>query len=53
MMGNYTGGFNLVGTPFILSTTRNQFMVIGCNTMGLIGDYTHSNPNLYVVSCYS
>jgi hypothetical protein len=35
MMGNYTGGFNLVGTPFILSTTRNRFMVIGCNTMGL------------------
>ncbi|XP_020171591.3 wall-associated receptor kinase 3-like [Aegilops tauschii subsp. strangulata] len=35
------------------STTRNRFMVIGCNTMGIIGGYLHSNPDLYVAGCYS
>nr|XP_045084253.1 wall-associated receptor kinase 2-like [Aegilops tauschii subsp. strangulata] len=53
VMDNYTSGFNLVGTPFIPSTTRNRFMVIGCNTMGIIGGYLHSNPDLYVAGCYS
>jgi hypothetical protein len=52
-MDNYTGGFNLVGTPFIPSTNRNRFMVIGCNNMGLIGGYTHSYPDPYVAGCYS
>ncbi|KAI4988371.1 hypothetical protein ZWY2020_030001 [Hordeum vulgare] len=53
IVDNYTSGFNLVGTPFIPSTNRNRFMVIGCNTMGIIGGYLHSNPDLYVAGCYS
>ncbi|CAM0948802.1 unnamed protein product [Alopecurus aequalis] len=53
MMDNYTGGFGMVGTPFIPSTTRNRFTVIGCNTLGIIGGYTQSNPDLYVAGCYS
>ncbi|CAN6329896.1 unnamed protein product [Urochloa humidicola] len=48
-----TAGFSLEGTPFILSATRNHFTVIGCNTLGLIGGYTHNNPDLYVAGCYS
>ncbi|CAM0948810.1 unnamed protein product [Alopecurus aequalis] len=50
---NYTGGFDLVDTPFIPSTIRNRFMVIGCSTMGLIGGNTHSDADLYVAGCYS
>ncbi|KAL5205882.1 hypothetical protein ABZP36_034091 [Zizania latifolia] len=50
---NYTGGFSWEGTPFIPSTTRNSFMAIGCNTMGIIGSYMRSNPDLFLAGCYS
>ncbi|PAN21903.2 hypothetical protein PAHAL_3G498400 [Panicum hallii] len=50
---NNTAGFSLEGTPFIPSITHNRFTVIGCNTLGLIGGYTHSNSDLYVAGCYS
>ncbi|KAK3140242.1 hypothetical protein QOZ80_5AG0398030 [Eleusine coracana subsp. coracana] len=53
MSDNYTGEYNLEGTPFIPSTTRNRFTGIGCNTLGLIGGYMHSNPELYLAGCYS
>jgi hypothetical protein len=53
MSDNKTEGYNLEGTPFIPSTTHNQFTVIGCNTLGLIGGYMHNNPELYLVGCYS
>jgi hypothetical protein len=53
MPENYTSGFSMKGTPFLPSTTRNRFTVIGCSTMGLIGGYMDSNPNLYVAGCYS
>ncbi|KAL6847113.1 hypothetical protein ACP4OV_022966 [Aristida adscensionis] len=53
MSDNYTDGYNLEDTPFIPSTTRNRFTVIGCNTLGLIGGYKHSNSDLYVAGCYS
>ncbi|CAL4897740.1 unnamed protein product [Urochloa decumbens] len=53
MPENYTSGFSMEGTPFLPSTTRNRFTVIGCSTMGVIGGYMHSNPNLYVAGCYS
>ncbi|GJN35512.1 hypothetical protein PR202_gb24295 [Eleusine coracana subsp. coracana] len=53
MSDNYTGEYNLKGTPFIPSTTRNRFTGIGCNTLGLIGGYMHSNPELYLAGCYS
>uniref|UniRef100_A0ACD6A098 Uncharacterized protein n=1 Tax=Avena sativa TaxID=4498 RepID=A0ACD6A098_AVESA len=53
IMDNYTYWFNLEDTPFIPSTTRNRFTVIGCNTLGIIGGYTHSRPDLYVAGCYS
>jgi hypothetical protein len=53
IMDNQTGGFSLDGTPFIPSTTRNRFTVIGCNTLGIIGGYTQRNPDLYVAGCYS
>jgi hypothetical protein len=49
---NNTAGFSLEYTPFIPST-RNRFMAIGCNTLGLIGGDTHSNSDLYVTGCYS
>jgi hypothetical protein len=50
---NKAAGFNLEGTPFIPSTTRNHFTVIGCNTLGIIGGYKHSKSDLYVAGCYS
>ncbi|CAN6352392.1 unnamed protein product [Urochloa humidicola] len=53
MSDNYTAGYGLESTPFIPSTTRNRFTVIGCNTLGIIGGYMHSNPDLYVAGCYS
>ncbi|KAF8655701.1 hypothetical protein HU200_061023 [Digitaria exilis] len=53
MSDNYTAGYGLEGTPFIPSPTRNRFTVIGCNTLGIIGGYMHSNPDLYVAGCYS
>nr|CAB3466517.1 unnamed protein product [Digitaria exilis] len=53
MSDNYTAGYGLEGTPFIPSPTRNRFTVIGCNTLGIIGGYMHSNPGLYVAGCYS
>jgi hypothetical protein len=53
VMDNYTGGISLVGMPFLPSTARNRFIVIGCNTMGIIGGYTHSTPDPYVAGCYS
>ncbi|CAL4905078.1 unnamed protein product [Urochloa decumbens] len=53
MSDNYTAGYGLESTPFIPSTTRNRFTVIGCNTLGIIGGYMQSNPDLYVAGCYS
>ncbi|CAM0902486.1 unnamed protein product [Alopecurus aequalis] len=53
MMYNHIGRLKLEGTPFIPSTTRNRFTVIGCSTLGLIGGYTESKPDLYVAGCYS
>uniref|UniRef100_A0A0D9Y1G2 Protein kinase domain-containing protein n=1 Tax=Leersia perrieri TaxID=77586 RepID=A0A0D9Y1G2_9ORYZ len=53
MPDNSTTGFTLEGTPFVPSTTRNRFMVIGCNALGIIGGYMHNNPDLYVGGCYS
>ncbi|XP_062204598.1 wall-associated receptor kinase 4-like [Phragmites australis] len=50
---NYTDWFSLEGTPFILSAIRNRFTVIGCNTLGVIGGYTHGNSDPYVAGCYS
>ncbi|CAN6357062.1 unnamed protein product [Urochloa humidicola] len=52
---NHPTGFNLNSTPFIPSTTRNRFTVIGCNTLGLIGGYMHNNSDSdqYVAGCYS
>jgi hypothetical protein len=50
---NKRAGFNLEGTPFISSTTRNRFTVIGCNTLGIIGGSMHSKSDLYVAGCYS
>lgn len=50
---NNTAGVSLENTPFIPSITRNRFTVIGCNTLGLIGGYTHSNSDLYLAGCYS
>ncbi|CAL4897736.1 unnamed protein product [Urochloa decumbens] len=47
---NYTAEFSLEGTPFIPSTTRNHFTVIGCYALGLIGG---SNPDPYVAGCFS
>jgi hypothetical protein len=50
---NNTAGFSLQSTPFLPSITRNRFTVIGCNTLGLFGGYTHSNSDLYLAGCYS
>jgi hypothetical protein len=52
VMDNNTGGFDLVDAPFIPSTTRNRFTVVGCSTLGIIGSYMHGNPDLYVAGCY-
>ncbi|WVZ49330.1 hypothetical protein U9M48_000698 [Paspalum notatum var. saurae] len=30
--------FNLTGTPFVFSPTRNRFTAIGCNTLALLSD---------------
>jgi hypothetical protein len=52
MPENYTSGFSMEGTrsfPQPLTTAS----IIGCNTMGFIGGYMHSNPNLYVEGWYS
>jgi hypothetical protein len=46
-------GFVLDTTPFILSTTRNRFTVIGCNTLGIIGGHKDNSSDLYVAGCYS
>ncbi|WVZ91289.1 hypothetical protein U9M48_037479 [Paspalum notatum var. saurae] len=40
-------------TPFILSTTRNRFTVIGCNTLGIIVGNKQSSYDPYVTGCYS
>ncbi|KAL6622650.1 hypothetical protein ACP70R_032529 [Stipagrostis hirtigluma subsp. patula] len=53
MSENNTEGYNLQGTPFIPSPNRSRFIVIGCNTLGLIGGYMHTNPDLYLAGCYS
>jgi len=53
IIDSYTYWFNLEDTPFIPSTTRNRFTVIGCNTLGIIGGYTHSTDDMYVAGCYS
>ncbi|KAJ1277149.1 hypothetical protein BS78_05G272500 [Paspalum vaginatum] len=35
----YSGlSFNLTGTPFVFSPTRNRFTAIGCNTLALLSD---------------
>ncbi|XP_020200574.1 wall-associated receptor kinase-like 8 [Aegilops tauschii subsp. strangulata] len=53
MSGNTTSEFSLEGTPFILSTTRNRFVAIGCNTVRLIGGSMHGDTDPYVTGCYS
>uniref|UniRef100_J3NF03 Wall-associated receptor kinase galacturonan-binding domain-containing protein n=1 Tax=Oryza brachyantha TaxID=4533 RepID=J3NF03_ORYBR len=54
ILENYTTGFTLEDTPFIPSTTRNRFMAIGSQTLGIIGGYMHMHSNdLYVAGCYS
>ncbi|KAL6643746.1 hypothetical protein ACP70R_018512 [Stipagrostis hirtigluma subsp. patula] len=47
-----TGGYELQPTPFLPSPSRNRFMVIGCNTLGLIGGYKGA-ASQYVAGCYS
>ncbi|KAL6643751.1 hypothetical protein ACP70R_018517 [Stipagrostis hirtigluma subsp. patula] len=47
---NYTVGISLESTPFIPSTTRNRFTVIGCSALGIIGG---SNPDPYLAGCFS
>ncbi|CAD6266888.1 unnamed protein product [Miscanthus lutarioriparius] len=49
---NYTTGFRLDTTPFIIST-RNHFTVIGCNTLWLIGSTMDNSSDLHVAGCYS
>lgn len=51
-MDNYTGGFNLVNTPFIPLTTRNRSQSSAAIQWVLLVA-THSNPDLYVAGCYS
>ncbi|CAN6343869.1 unnamed protein product [Urochloa humidicola] len=46
------GGYNLQSTPFLPSPSRNRFMVIGCNTLGLIGGYKGA-ASQYATGCYS
>uniref|UniRef100_A0A0A9HB20 Wall-associated receptor kinase galacturonan-binding domain-containing protein n=1 Tax=Arundo donax TaxID=35708 RepID=A0A0A9HB20_ARUDO len=53
MSDNFTAGFDLEDTPFLLSTTCNRFTVIGCNTLGIIGGSMHSYSDVYVAGCYS
>ncbi|GJN35509.1 hypothetical protein PR202_gb24292 [Eleusine coracana subsp. coracana] len=47
-----TGGYELRPTPFLPSPSRNLFIVIGCNTLGLIGGYKGA-ASQYVAGCYS
>lgn len=48
----FGGGYNLQSTPFLPSPSRNRFMVIGCNTLGLIGGYQGA-ASQYAAGCYS
>jgi len=48
----FGGGYNLQSTPFLPSPSRNRFMVIGCNTLGLIGGYQGA-ASQYTAGCYS
>ncbi|XP_044947313.1 wall-associated receptor kinase 5-like [Hordeum vulgare subsp. vulgare] len=49
---NNTVGFNLEDTPFLPSPGRNRFMVIGCNTLGLVGGF-RGGASQYLAGCYS
>uniref|UniRef100_A0ACD5YN43 Uncharacterized protein n=1 Tax=Avena sativa TaxID=4498 RepID=A0ACD5YN43_AVESA len=44
--------FNLEDTPFLPSTGRNRFTVIGCNTLGLVGGL-RGGMSQYLAGCYS
>ncbi|CAM0948809.1 unnamed protein product [Alopecurus aequalis] len=44
--------FGLEDTPFLPSTGRNHFTVIGCNTLGLIGGF-RGGTSQYLAGCYS
>ncbi|VAI12755.1 unnamed protein product [Triticum turgidum subsp. durum] len=49
---NNTVGFGLEDTPFLPSPGRNRFMVIGCNTLGLVGGF-RGGTSQYLAGCYS
>ncbi|PNT62318.1 hypothetical protein BRADI_4g01670v3 [Brachypodium distachyon] len=49
---NDTVRFSLENTPFLPSPGRNRFMVIGCNTLGLIGGF-RGETSQYLAGCYS
>jgi hypothetical protein len=44
--------FSLEDTPFLPSTGRNRFTVIGCNTLGLVGGF-RGGTSQYLAGCYS
>jgi hypothetical protein len=44
--------FSLHETPFLPSTGRNLFTVIGCNTLGLVGGF-RGGTSQYLAGCYS
>uniref|UniRef100_A0ACD5ZT91 Uncharacterized protein n=1 Tax=Avena sativa TaxID=4498 RepID=A0ACD5ZT91_AVESA len=44
--------FSLQDTPFLPSTGRNRFTVIGCNTLGLVGG-VRGGTSQYLAGCYS
>ncbi|XP_044360937.1 wall-associated receptor kinase 5-like [Triticum aestivum] len=48
----FTRGYEMQDTPFLPSPWRNHFIVIGCNTLGLIGSYKGA-ASQYVAGWYS
>jgi len=48
----YTRGYDLHNSPFLPSSSRDRFTVIGCNTLGLISGYKET-VGQYVAGCYS
>ncbi|KAJ1266398.1 hypothetical protein BS78_08G148000 [Paspalum vaginatum] len=48
----FSRGYDVYLTPFLPSPSRNRFMVIGCNTLGLIGGDTNAKSQ-YLAGCYS
>ncbi|CAL5015916.1 unnamed protein product [Urochloa decumbens] len=48
--GNFWG-FNARNTPYRFSDIQNKFTVIGCNTIGYIGDNGNSNQTNYLSGC--